>query len=47
MPRFELAFNIPVDIAETLRRDPEGEFRALTPEEEEDAQRWLRTHERP
>jgi hypothetical protein len=44
--RYEIALNLPLDIRETLRRDPEGDFVSWSEEDERDYERWVSLYER-
>jgi hypothetical protein len=47
LPPNEIALNLPLDIRETLRRDPEGDFVPWSEEDERDYERWVSLYERP
>src|SRR5215212_1942723 len=46
-PRYRIDLNIPIEIEESLSRDPDGGFAPWTPANEADYDRWVRTYERP
>jgi hypothetical protein len=47
LPRYRIELSVPIEIEESLSRDPDVGFAPWTPEIEADYNRWIRLHERP
>jgi hypothetical protein len=47
LPRYRIDLSIPIEIEESLKRDPDGGFAPWTPEDEADYERWIRMYELP
>jgi DNA invertase Pin-like site-specific DNA recombinase len=47
LPRYRIDLSIPIEIEESLSRDPDGGFAPWTPELEADYDRWIKLYEQP